>query len=305
MREYVVGIDLGGTKIEACLLDSQGKCLERKRVFSEASKGMDHVIDRIIDLIQAVSGDKSYSAVGVGTPGTFVENEGRIYGSPHTPVYHTTGFIPSLKEKLSPCPVLVDNDANCLAVAEFFAGCKGKYQSVMAVILGTGVGSGLILNNRLYRGSLGGGGEVGHMTIDFHGRICECGRHGCVEAYLSGPSLCRRFFDLCGKNLQVQEIYQLYQEKNPHALELFEESEKIMGEAFANAVNILDIEAIILGGGVSNLPIWYKKVSLFLDSLLFGVPRSSVPILKAELGDSAGVFGAAYLALRELGLMEF
>jgi predicted NBD/HSP70 family sugar kinase len=304
MREYVVGVDLGGTKIEACLLDGQRKCLDRQRVFSEASKGMDHVIDKILCLIQAVSGDKSYAAVGIGTPGTFVEIEDRIYGSPHTPVYHTSGFIPTLKKKLS-VPVLVDNDANCLAVAEFFAGCKGKYHSVMAVILGTGVGSGLILNDRLYRGPRGGGGEIGHMVIDFGGRICECGRRGCVEAYLSGPSHSRRFFDLCGQKLQVQEIYKLYQERKSYAIELFTESVKMMGETFANAVNVLDLEAIILGGGLSNLPIWYEKVSQHMDSLLFGVPRDSIPILKAKLGDSAGVFGAAYLALRELGLMEF
>ncbi len=302
--EYVVGVDLGGTKIEACLLDGQRKCLDRQRVFSEASKGLDHVIEKIVHLIQKVSGGKSYSAVGIGTPGTFVETEDRIYGSPHTPVYHISGFIPTLKKKLS-VPVVVDNDANCLAVAEYFAGCKGKYHSVMAVILGTGVGSGLVLNDRLYRGPRGGGGEIGHMTIDIHGRICECGRHGCVEAYLSGPSHSRRFFDLCGQKLQVQEIYKLYQDQNPHAIELFLESAKIMGETFANAVNVLDIEAIILGGGVSNLPIWYEKVPQYFDSLLFGVPRDSIPILKAKLGDSAGVFGAAYLALREIGLMEF
>jgi len=305
MREYVVGVDLGGTKIEACLLDSQRKCLDRQRVFSEASKGMEHVIDKIVHLVHTVSGEKTISAVGIGTPGTFVEAEDRIYGSPHTPLYHTIGFIPSLKKRLSPCPIVVDNDANCLAVAEYFAGCKGKYHSVMAVILGTGVGSGLVLNDRLYRGSLGGGGEIGHMTIDIHGRICECGRHGCVEAYLSGPSHSRRFFDLCSQKLQVQEIYKLYQEQNPHAIELFEESAKIMGETFANAVNLLDIEAIILGGGVSNLPIWYEKVPQYLDNLLFGVPRDRIPILKAKLGDSAGVFGAAHLALRKIGLVEF
>ena len=266
---------------------------------------MDHVIDKILHLIQAVSGDKSYAAVGIGTPGTFVETEDRIYGSPHTPVYHTSGFISSLKKKLSPCPVLVDNDANCLAVAEFFAGCKGKYHSVMAVILGTGVGSGLILNDILYRGPRGGGGEIGHMVIDFGGRICECGRRGCVEAYLSGPSHSRRFFDLCGQKLQVQEIYKLYEEQRSDAIELFTESVKLMGETFANAVNVLDLEAIILGGGVSNLHIWYKNVSQHMNNILFGVPRDSIPILKAKLGDSAGVFGAAYLALRELGLMEF
>jgi len=304
MSERVVGIDLGGTKVEACLLDIERNCLARRRVFSEPSKGLDHVTDTIVQLIQTVAGGQPFSAVGMGTPGTYVDSEDRLYGSPHTPVYTTPGFLSSLREKLS-VPVVVENDANCLALAEFFAGCKGKYHSVMAVILGTGVGSGLILNDRLYRGSRGGGGEIGHTTIDIHGRECECGRKGCVEAYLSGPSLSRRYAERSGRKLPLEEIYDLYQDGDPHAIDLFDRSVHIMGEAFANFVNVLDLEAIILGGGVSNLPIWYDKVPDHMNNSLFGVPRSRIPLIKAKLGDSAGVFGAAYLALRELGHMDF
>ncbi|MGD2294341.1 MAG: ROK family protein, partial [Candidatus Aminicenantes bacterium] len=161
MTEYVIGVDLGGTKIEACLLDSQRNCHSRQRVFSEASKGQEHVIKKIVHLIQDVSGGKSNTAVGMGTPGTYIEEEDRIYGSPHTLLYETPGFIRNLKARL-PVPLVVENDANCLAIAEFFASCKGKYHHVMAVILGTGVGSGLVLNDKLYRGSRGGGGEIGH-----------------------------------------------------------------------------------------------------------------------------------------------
>jgi predicted NBD/HSP70 family sugar kinase len=135
--------------------------------------------------------------------------------------------------------------------------------------------------------------------------MCECGRRGCVEAYLSGPSLSRRFSELSGKKLPVQKIYRLYQEKNLQAVDFFEESARIMGEAFANVINALDLDAIILGGGVSNLPVWYEKVPDYMEASLFGVPRGTIPIIKAKLGDSAGVFGAAYLALRELGYMEF
>lgn len=304
MTEYVIGVDLGGTKIEACLLDSQRNCHSRQRVFSEASKGQEHVIKKIVHLIQDVSGGKSNTAVGMGTPGTYIEEEDRIYGSPHTLLYETPGFIRNLKARL-PVPLVVENDANCLAIAEFFASCKGKYHHVMAVILGTGVGSGLVLNDKLYRGSRGGGGEIGHTSIDIKGRMCECGRRGCVEAYLSGPSLSRRFSELSGKKLPVQKIYRLYQEKNLQAVDFFEESARIMGEAFANVINALDLDAIILGGGVSNLPVWYEKVPDYMEDSLFGVPRGTIPIIKAKLGDSAGVFGAAYLALRELGYMEF
>lgn len=304
MTEYVVGIDLGGTKVEACLLDQDRNLLGRERLFSEAHLGLDQVVDKIICLIQKVSRSRNFSAVAMGTPGTYIPEEDRIYGSPHTLTYEKPGFISRLREELA-VPLVVENDANCLAIAEFFESCKGMYSYVMAVILGTGVGFGLILDDKLYRGSKGGGGEIGHTTVDYTGRLCECGRKGCIEAYLSGPSLSRRFFDLSGQNLNVQEIYRLYESRDGSAVEMFEESCRIMGEAFANVINALDLEAIILGGGVSNLPLWYEKVPAFIRQSLFGVPRGKVPLLKARLGDSAGVFGAAYLALRELGFMDF
>ena len=303
-EKHVIGIDLGGTKVEACLLDSARNALVRHRVPSEADQGMDRVVENILGLIRTVAGDREYEAVGMGTPATYLEEEDRLYGAPHTPVYEIPGFIGKLRERL-PVPLLVENDANCLALAEYFASCAGKYSHVMAVILGTGVGSGLILDSRLYRGARGGAGEIGHTSIDINGRLCECGRRGCAEAYLSGPSHSRRYFDRAGEKLGLQAIYGLYTEGEPSAVSLIEESCRIMGEVFANAVNTLDLEAVILGGGVSNLPVWYERVPGIMGRALFGIPRDSIPLIKAEMGDSAGVFGAAYLALREIGVMVF
>ncbi len=303
-KKYVVGVDLGGTKVEACLLDADRSLLARHRVLSEASKGQDHVLQNIESVIDKVSEGKSFAAVGMGTPGTYVPSEDRLCGAPHTPVYENPGLVMRLRERLS-APLIVENDANCLALAEFFASCEGKYRYVMAVILGTGVGCGLILDNKLYRGSKGGAGEIGHTSIDIYGRLCECGSRGCVEAYLSGPSHSRRFHEMSGKKMAIQQIYHMYQEGNEMAHRLFEESCQIMGVFFANTINALDLEAIILGGGVSNIPLWYEKVPQYMEKGFFGVPREALPIIKAQLGDSAGVFGAAYLALRELGYMDF
>jgi predicted NBD/HSP70 family sugar kinase len=304
MNKHVVGVDLGGTKVEACLLDQDRNLITRQRVPSEASKGTDHVIQNIVNVIHKVSKGRDFAAVGMGTPGTYIPSEDCLYGAPHTPVYEEPGLVQGLQKRLD-VPLVVDNDANCLALAEFFVSCEGKYRYVMAVILGTGVGCGLILDNKLYRGSKGGAGEIGHTSIDINGRVCECGLKGCVEAYLSGPSHSRRFFELSGKNLDLREIYTLFDKGDPIARRLFEESCRIMGVFFANTINALDLEAVILGGGVSNIPLWYTKVPPAMEQCFFGIPRKKVPIIKARLGDSAGVFGAAYLALRELGVMEF
>ncbi len=304
MSRYAVGVDLGGTKVEVCLVDHKKIILARERLPSEPGLGKDQVVDKILRLIGETVGGRPYEAIGMGTPGTYHSGDDIMHGAPHTPLYEKPGLISLLRQKL-PVPLVIDNDANCLALAEFFAQCYGRYRSVMAVILGTGMGSGLILDNKLYRGPHGNAGEIGHTTIDIHGRTCECGRIGCAEAYLSGPSLSRRYRDLSGEFLSPQEIYLRYEAGEDRAKMLFEESFRLMGEVFANAANTLDLEAIILGGGVSNIPLWYDHVPPYLMKYLFGIPNRRIPIFKAALGDSAGVLGAAFLALREMKLMEF
>jgi predicted NBD/HSP70 family sugar kinase len=304
MDRYAVGIDLGGTKVEACLVDETRKILARKRRPSEPGLGRERVVQNILELIAETAGAARYEAVGIGTPGTYHPVDDIMYGAPHTPLYEKPGLVSLLRSKLQ-VPLIVENDANCLALAEFFAQCFGKYSTVMAVILGTGMGSGLILGNKLYRGPNGNAGEIGHTSIDIDGRACECGRKGCGEAYLSGPSLTRRYADLSGDILTPEKILEQYKDGDRHARWVFEESFKVMGELFANCVNALDLEAIVLGGGVSNIPLWYEDVPPIMDKSLFGVPGRSIPILKAVLGDSAGVLGAAYLALREMNLMDF
>ena len=304
MSRYAVGIDLGGTKVEACLVDETRAVLARKRRPSEPGLGRERVVANILELVAETAGGARFEAVGMGTPGTYSAADDIMYGAPHTPLYEKPGLVSLLRSRLE-VPLVVENDANCLALAEFFAQCHGRFTTVMAVILGTGMGSGLILGNRLHRGPNGNAGEIGHTSIAIDGRLCECGRKGCGEAYLSGPSLSRRYAELTRETLSPDRILERYEAGDPDARRVFEESFRVMGELFANCVNTLDLEAIVLGGGVSNIPLWYERVPPVMNKALFGTPGRKIPILKAVLGDSAGVLGAAYLALREMGLMEF
>ena len=304
VSRFAVGVDLGGTKVEACLIDEARQMLARKRRPSEPGLGRERVVANILELVAETAGPVRYEAVGMGTPGTYSAKDDIMYGAPHTPLYEKPGLISLLGSKL-PVPLIIENDANCLALAEFFAQCHGRFTTVMAVILGTGMGSGLILGGRLHRGPNGNAGEIGHTSIAIDGRACECGRKGCGEAYLSGPSLSRRYTELSGESLAPERIFERYEIGEPNARRVFEESFRIMGELFGNCVNALDLEAIVLGGGVSNIPLWYEHVPPVMNKALFGIPGRKVPILKAVLGDSAGVLGAAYLALREMGLMDF
>ncbi len=304
MNRYAIGVDLGGTKVETCLLDDRRQILARKRRPSEPALGREKVVGNILELIAETAGEARFEAVGMGTPGTYSAADDIMYGAPHTPLYEKPGLISLLRSRL-PVPLLIENDANCLALAEYFAQCYGRFSTVMAVILGTGMGSGLVLEGRLHRGPNGNAGEIGHTSIAIDGRLCECGRRGCGEAYLSGPSLGRRYAELKGEALSPDRIFARYGAGEAEARQVLDESCRIMSELFANCINALDLQAIILGGGVSNIPLWYEKVSPLMTKALFGIPGRKIPILKAVLGDSAGVLGAAYLALRKMGLMEF
>lgn len=304
IERYAVGVDLGGTKVEACLVDETRTVLARKRRPSEPDKGRDRVVANILELIDETAAAARIEAVGMGTPGTYHPADDIMHGAPHTPLYEQPGLVSRLRSELD-VPLVVENDANCLALAEFFAQCHGTYDTVMAVILGTGMGSGLVLGGRLHRGPHGNAGEIGHITVDIDGRLCECGRRGCGEAYLSGPSLGRRYEELSGERVSPDKIFERYQAGDRHARRVFEDSFRIMGELFADCVNVLDLQAIILGGGVSNIPLWYDHVPPVMHKSLFGTPGRTVPLLKAVLGDSAGVLGAAFLALREMDLLEF
>jgi N-acetylglucosamine kinase len=304
VSRFAVGVDLGGTKVEACLVDETRRILTRKRRPSEPGLGRERVVSNVLEIVAQTAGGARYEAVGMGTPGTYHEQDDIMYGAPHTALYERPGLISQLRSKLQ-VPLIIENDANCFALAEFFAQCQGRFSTIMAVILGTGMGSGLILANRLHRGPHGNAGEIGHTSVDIQGRVCECGRRGCGEAYLSGPSLSRRYAEVAGECVPPEKIFKHYERGDANAHRIFEESFRVMGELFANCVNALDLKAIVLGGGVSNIPLWYEHVPAIMQKSLFGIPGRAIPLLRAVLGDSAGVLGAAYLALRKMGLIEF
>ena len=211
MTLLVIGIDLGGTKVEACLLDAERNVLSRVRRPSEPTRGLDRVCANIHAVVAEAAGERPYATIGMGTPGTYLSATDTIHGSPHTLVYETPGFIGRLRREFS-VPLAVDNDANCLALAEYFALSEARrgdspvedpasrkaavrYRYVLAIILGTGFGSGLILDGKLYRGALGAAGEIGHCTVNFQGRLLRMRpprlRRSILVRQQSEPPLCR------------------------------------------------------------------------------------------------------------------
>lgn len=292
-----IGIDLGGTKIEGILLDESGKILARKRTPTNRDNGYGYIVDKIVNLItdlQTIS--KTDITAGICTPGAISPHTGKIKNS-NTVCLIGKPFKENIESKIN-CKIKMDNDANCFAIAEAQLGAAKEYDVVFGVIIGTGVGGGIVINGKVHHGRMSIAGEWGHHTLYPDGNQCYCGRKGCVETYISGPSLEKRWTELTGETKSLQDIIaeagQLSKDKEKLYLKWKQELVSNFGIALANVIDILDPDAIVLGGGVSNIPFLYDEGIKSIYSNVFS-DEVDTPILKNKLGDSAGVFGAAYL----------
>jgi fructokinase len=293
------GIDLGGTKIECAVLTDAGDIIERQRLPTESDYGYDHVLGQIEKLVRGVS-DKVGAApgiLGIGTPGSIDQATGLLKNCNAQSLNNHP--MESDISRLLGIPVVVANDANCFALAEYHLGSITRIspsEVVFGIILGTGVGGGLIVNGKIHKGRNSLGGECGHAVLDPNGLECYCGKKGCVETYISGSALQSFYMMKSGQRRSLEEIYRRYKERNDIiAEETIDRLITYFGLAISNIINTIDPDVIVLSGGVSNIPILYEEGIMEVRKNVFG-DWSQTPILKADLGDSAGVFGAAYLA---------
>lgn len=286
---YRIGIDLGGTKTEAILLDDSLDTLKRKRIPTPRDS-YEGILDTVASLVCDLSCGTEEFSIGVCTPGAVSEASGLVKNS-NTLCLSGKPLRRDLEGRLGRA-ISLENDANCFAVAEASLGSAKGLHLVFGVIMGTGVGGGIAIDGRIHRGRSQIAGEWGHHTLHPGGNACYCGRTGCAETYLSGPALETRWLDLTGRRQAMPEIVQSLDSQEGRKFK--EEWLEDFGLGLANVVDILDPDAIVLGGGLSNVDFLYtdgrnsvyeKVFSDFVDT----------PILRNSLGDSAGVFGAALL----------
>ncbi|WP_010192166.1 ROK family protein [Candidatus Nitrosarchaeum limnium] len=286
---YKLGVDLGGTKTEAILLDTNLKLIKRKRV-PTPQNNYDAILNTIFTLsVDLLDGIEDYS-IGICTPGAISKKTGLIKNS------NTQCLIgKSLKEDLEKKfgkNISMENDANCFTIAESTIGSANGYDVVFGVIMGTGVGGGIVIDKKLHQGRTNIAGEWGHHTLHLNGNNCYCGKQGCVETYISGPSLEKRWKELTGKSQTMPEIVE--NTDDPNATKWKNEFLENFGIGLANVIDILDPDAIVLGGGLSNIDFLYTEGKNSVYHKVFS-DLVDTPILKNKLGDSAGVFGAALL----------
>ncbi|MFB5635128.1 MAG: ROK family protein [Nitrosopumilus sp.] len=286
---YKLGVDLGGTKIEAILLDENFDVITRKRI-STPQDDYEKILDSISSLVREISENISDFSLGICTPGAISKQTGLIKNS-NTQCLIGKSLKDDLENKLGK-KISMENDANCFTMAEATLGAAIDFDLVFGVIIGTGVGGGIVIDKKLYPGRTNIGGEWGHHTLHRNGNLCYCGKTGCVETYISGPSLENQWTKLTGKSSSIQEI--LTNVDSEIGKKWKDEFIENFGFGLANVIDILDPDAIVLGGGLSNIDFLYTEGKESVYNKVFS-DLVDTPILKNKLGDSAGVFGACML----------
>jgi fructokinase len=297
-----IGVDLGGTKIEAAALGPDGTVLARRRL---ATPRGDYAatLGAIVGLVQQVESEIGHrGSVGVGIPGALSATSGLIKNASSTWLLGRP-----LDRDLAAAlgrPVRLMNDANCLALSEAADGAAAGLAVVFGVILGTGVGGGIVVAGRPLVGCNAIAGEWGHNPLPWPtpaerpGAACYCGKQGCIETFLSGPNLARDYHEAGGEAITAQQLAARAEAGEPAALAALARYEDRLARALAGVINILDPDALVLGGGLSNLDRLYRNLPGLLPRYVFS-DHVATRVLKARHGDSSGVFGAARLWRQE------
>lgn len=288
-----IGIDLGGTKIEGVVLDPDLRVAMRERIPTESGRGYAHIVERVAALAKHLhSHAPEVQALGIGTPGAVSSRTGRMKNC-NTTCLNGQPLREDLETVLR-MPVQIENDANCFTLAESLGGAGRGGRVVFGVIMGTGVGGGLVFGGEVWSGPQRLAGEWGHHCLDPAGPACYCGQRGCVETLIAGPAVERQYREQAGEALALREVLARARAGEPAASDVVERFLANFGRALANVIDIVDPEIVVLGGGLSNIDELYTRGREAVAERVFN-DELRTPIVRNQLGDSAGVIGAALL----------
>jgi len=313
--DLFVGIDLGGTKISTALVDVTGRIVSQDYRETRAAEGPAAVIERMVEAavrVMAGVGSTQVRAVGVGAPGPIDIRTGLVVAPPNLSGWTNVPLGQQIADALK-IATFLENDANAAALGEFRFGAGRGTRHMVYVTVSTGIGGGFILDGKLYSGATGGAAEVGHMTILPRGPRCGCGRRGCLEALASGTAIARegrelvvwgiptRIAELAGGDparVSAKLVAQAAAEGDTEAQEIIDEAMMYLGLGMANLVNLLNPEVLVIGGGLTNMgEALFSPVRCIVRQRAFRTAADAVRIVRAELGDDAGVLGAAAVAM--------
>jgi len=296
----ILGLDIGGTNVRAALIRGSEVTAIRGATWP-ADLSPEEEVGFVADQALAVVGEARLTARAAGVSlAALLTKKGVVAHWPNRPNWRGLAFRSLLEARLG-MPIVIEDDANAAAMAEWAYGSGRGYRQLLVVMVGTGVGAGLILDGRLYRGGFGWAGELGHVTVSPDGPPCPCGKHGCLQTLASGRALERVATDRgLGAASAVTAAAELGEEWAQHALA---DCGRQLGLALANAVNLLDLEAVVVGGGLSVLgQTWWTGLERALRANLINRDHREVALLRAKLPDTAGLIGAALLARKTTGV---
>ncbi len=320
-KRLAVGIDLGGTNIRTALIDSSGEIRGIYNQSTYAELEMVQILENMADGIFQLLNDQKVkiedvTGIGLGAPGFLSLDSGVIRFSPNLPTAKETPVVNILK-RLTNIPVYLENDANAAAIGEHWIGAGQGVDNLLCITLGTGLGSGFVLNGKVWHGSNDLAGELGHTTLFPDGLSCNCGRKGCLEAYASATGIVNRtqialkegrksslekLFEKDEESLTSHTVYEHAERGDRLAREIFEETGRYLAISLANVLNLLDLEMIIIGGQVS------KAGDLLLRPTIQEIERRAIRIkyypiriVQPKLGDHSGIIGAAKTAFDHNG----
>lgn len=316
----ILGIDLGGTKILTAVANTAGKILSRDHSITPAKEGQQAVVKSILESVgralnQAHIAAADLTAIGVGAPGLSNPETGILFTSPNLPGWKNVPLRDIVEKEFGKRAFLI-NDANAAAVGELYFGAGRGARNFIYITVSTGIGGGIIIDGKIYTGSIGTAGELGHMVIDDEGPRCNCGNKGCWETLASGTALARearhkikegaatsimKYADGDIEKINAEAIHEAAQAGDKVANELITRTAYYLGVGLANLVNIFNPEVIVIGGGLSNIGDTLLKPAFEeAGRRAFGQAYQAVRFARAELGRNSGVLGAAAFALEQI-----
>jgi glucokinase len=315
--EFIIGVDLGGTKISAGAVSRDGsRTVGVRTTDTNADLGAEGVVDRIIGLIEGVILDatqetgaskKDFIGIGMGAPGPLDRENGIVVVAPNLG-WKDFPLRDRVTKRLG-LPATLDNDANCATVGEWWLGAARGGRNVVGITIGTGIGGGLILNGELYHGSSDVAGEIGHTTIDVSGRHCKCGNYGCLEAYASGPAIATRAREALVREdtasslpgmvnnqldkITAEHVYRAAKAGDELAEELVRDTARYLGAGIATLLNVINPDVVVVAGGVTQAgESLFGPLRAEIRRRAFKPAVQAVRIVPAELPGTAGIVGA-------------
>lgn len=301
--EFVIGIDIGGTKTAIGVVDVYGEIIAKSTLLTNQMLTPEQMIDNICNeidklLLQTNVSLKNIKGIGIGAPGPLNSKKGEIICPPNLPNWKNVKIVEQVRDYFQ-CPVFLENDANSAALGEKWVGAAIENNNFIYLTISTGIGAGVYINGELLVGSSGNAGDVGHIVVDPTYGICKCGQKGCFEYVASGTAIARLGSEKIGKDLSTKEVFELYNNGNEKVVPFIEDVFRNIGVGCVTLINTFDPEKIIIGGGVAKVgePL-FSNVRAYVKKFALNTTGRATDIVPSKLGQDSGLIGAAALVIK-------